>query len=197
MGSIDRLIGQARARARKPDSPLPAPPRLQTVILTCMDARIDPVSLFGLSPGDAHVLRNAGALASSDVLRSLAISQAILGTREILVLGHTECGLLGRSESELAEAIRFKSGHKPGMEMGAFKDLDHAVAGTVDVIRGCKFLAHRGAVHGYVYDIDPGSVRPVGAHEDRAAGAKASNPLSLGALSADVLNLKPSRRPQR
>ena len=197
MGSIDRLIAQARARARKPDSPLPAPPRLQTVILTCMDARIDPVSLFGLNPGDAHVLRNAGALATPDVLRSLALSQAILGTREVLVLGHTECGLLGRSEAELAEAIRSKSGHKPGMELGGFKDLDAAVAGTVEAIRASKFLAHRGAVHGYVYDIDAGSVRPVGAHEGRAAGAKALNPLSLKALSADVLNLKPSRRPER
>jgi carbonic anhydrase len=197
MGSIDRLIGQARARARKRDSPLPAPPRLQTVILTCMDARIDPVSLFGLSPGDAHVLRNAGALATPDVLRSLALSQAILGTREVLVLGHTECGLLGRSERELVEAIRSKSGHGPGMEMGGFNDLDEAVAGTVEVIRSCKFLSHRGAVHGYVYDIDAGSVRPVAAHEGRAARAKASNPLSLNALSADVLNLKPSRRPER
>ena len=197
MGSIDRLIGQARARSRKPDSSLPAPPRLQTVILTCMDARIDPVSLFGLSPGDAHVLRNAGALATPDVLRSLALSQAILGTREVLVLGHTECGLLGRTEPELAEAIRSKSGHKPSMEMGAFKHLDDAVAGTVEVIRGCKFLAHRGAVHGYVYDLDAGSVRPVDVHEGRAARAMASNPLSLKTLSADVLNMKPSRRPQR
>jgi hypothetical protein len=83
------------------------------------------------------------------------------------------------------------------MDVGAFKDLDEAVAGTVEVIRGCKFLAHRGAVHGYVYDIHAGSVRPVGAHEGRAARSNASNPLSLKALSADVLNLKPSRRPQR
>jgi carbonic anhydrase len=162
-----------------------------------MDARIDPVSLFGLSPGDAHVLRNAGALATPDVLRSLALSQAILGTREVLVLGHTECGLLGRSEPELAEAIRSKSGHKPSMEMGAFEDLDDAVAGTVEVIRGWKFLAHRGAVHGYVYDINAGSVRPVDVHEGRAARPMASNPLSLKTLSADVLNMKPSRRPQR
>lgn len=198
MGSIDRLIGQARARARKPDRPLPAPPRLQAVILTCMDARIDPVSLFGLSPGDAHVLRNAGALATPDVLRSVALSQAILGTREVLVLGHTGCGLLGRSEPELAEAIRSKSGHKPGMELGAFQDLDEAVAGAVEAIRRCQFLAHRGAVHGYVYDVDAGSVRPVGAREDRPARPTASSSLvGLKALSADVLNLKPRRRPER
>ena len=168
------------------------------MILTCMDARIDPVSLFGLSPGDAHVLRNAGALATPDVLRSLALSQAILGTREVLVLGHTECGLLGRSEPELAEAIRSKSGHKPGMELGGFKDLDDAVAATVDTIRRCQFLAHRGGVQGYVYDLDAGTVRPVGTREHRDARATGSSSLAgLKALSADVLNLKPSRRPQR
>lgn len=198
MSSIDRLIGQARTRAHKPDRPLPAPPRLQAVILTCMDARIDPVSLFGLEPGDAHVLRNAGALATPDVLRSLALSQAILGTREVLVLGHTECGLLGRTEHELEEAIRSKSGRKPGMELGAFRDLDDAVAGTVEAIRRCRFLAHRGAVHGFVYDVDAGSVRPVSDREERAGRPTAAGPLvGLKALSADVLNLKPRRPPDR
>src|ERR1700736_2203869 len=180
MGSIDRLIAQARARARKPDSPLPAPPRLQTVILTCMDARIDPVSLFGLNPGDAHVLRNAGALATPDVLRSLALSQAILGTREVLVLGHTECGLLGRSEPELAEAIRSKSGHKPDTEVGAFQNLERAGAEPVETLRRCPFLTYRDRIQGYVYDVDTGSGRPVDVPERGGS-----------TLRSYVLNLKP------
>src|SRR5260370_41195859 len=99
MGWIDGLVAHARARARKTTLGLRPEPGLRTAILTCMDARIDPVSLFGLGPGDAHVLRNAGARATPDVLRSLALSQAILGTREVLVLGHTGCGLFERTEA--------------------------------------------------------------------------------------------------
>src|ERR1700680_3868143 len=104
MGAIDELVARARARARRP-SGLPPEPRLRSVILTCMDARIDPVSLFDLTPGDAHVLRNAGARATPDVLRSLALSQAVLGTREVLVLGHTGGGLLRLTEEEQGEGI--------------------------------------------------------------------------------------------
>src|SRR5712664_3383707 len=120
MGSIDALVAHARGRAGKTTPGLPPQPSLRTAILTCMDARIDPVSLFGLGPGDAHVLRNAGARATPDVMRSLALSQAILGTREVLVLGHTGCGLFDRTEAELSDVIRTKSGHKPNMELGSF-----------------------------------------------------------------------------
>jgi len=189
MSSIDALIAHARARTRTPGAALAPQPRLRAVIFTCMDARIDPVSLFGLGPGDAHVLRNAGARATPDVLRSLALSQAILGTREVLVLGHTGCGLSGRTERELAEEIRIKSGHKPGMELGCFENLDLAVGQTVEALRHCTFLAHRDAIHGYIYDLDDASVRPI------EKGTPPAGPLTgLRALPADVLNLKTSRR---
>src|SRR6266852_5201769 len=89
----------------------------------------------GLSPGDAHVLRNAGARATPDVMRSLALSQAILGTREVLVLAHTGCGLFERTEAELSEVIRSKSGRKPNMELGSFQNLDEAVDETVNTLR--------------------------------------------------------------
>jgi carbonic anhydrase len=158
-----------------------------------MDARIDPVSLFGLGPGDAHVLRNAGARATPDVLRSLALSQAILGTREVLVLGHTGCGLFQRTEAELSEAIRNQSGHKPHMELGAFHDLDGAVDDTVQALRRCAFLAHRDRIYGYVYDLDTGSVRPAVVEENPAAGATRARPMTgLEMLRADVLDLKRS-----
>ncbi len=158
-----------------------------------MDARIDPVSLFGLGRGDAHVIRNAGARATPDVLRSLALSQAILGTREVLVLGHTGCGLFERSEAELAEAIRSKSGHRPGMEMGAFHDLDQAVVETVDDLRRCLFLTYRDGIHGFVYHIDAGSVRPV-AEEARSAETRSRPMTGLEMLRADALSLKRTRR---
>jgi carbonic anhydrase len=192
MGAIDELVARARARARKPAA-LPPEPRLRSVILTCMDARIDPVSLFGLVPGDVHVLRNAGARATPDVLRSLALSQAILGTREVLVLGHTGCGLFGRTEAELAEAIRSKSGRKPGIEMGVFQNLDEAVIRTVAELRRCPFLAHRDRIHGYVYELDVDAVRPVGGTESRESASSASPLAGLNALRADVLDLRRSR----
>ena len=163
-----------------------------------MDARIDPVSLFGLGPGDAHVLRNAGARATPDVMRSLALSQAILGTREVLVLGHTGCGLFERTEAELSEAIRSKSGHKPNMELGSFHNLDEAVDETVNTLRRCPFLAHRDRISGYVYDLDAGSVRPAGVEDDRIARATRTRPMSgLEMLRADVLDLKTHRLRKR
>jgi carbonic anhydrase len=159
-----------------------------------MDARIDPVSLFGLGPGDAHVLRNAGARATPDVMRSLALSQAILGTREVLVLGHTGCGLFERTEAELSEAIHTKSGHRPNMELGSFQNLDEAVLKTVDALRRCPFLTHRDRVSGYVYDLDAGSVRPAEVGGNRAAEAIRGRSLTgLEMLRADVLDLKKHR----
>jgi carbonic anhydrase len=198
MGSIDGLIAHAQARPRKTTPGLPPQPSLRTAILTCMDARIDPVSLFGLGPGDAHVLRNAGARATPDVMRSLALSQAILGTREVLVLGHTGCGLFERTEAELSEAIRSRSGHKPNMELGCFQNLDEAVDETVNTLRRCPFLAYRDRISGYVYDLDAGSVRPASVEENRAAGATRARPMTgLEMLRADVLDLKTHRRRRR
>jgi len=193
MSSIDGLVAEAGARAHKPAADQGPQPRLRTAILTCMDARIDPVSLFGLGRGDAHVLRNAGARATPDVLRSLALSQAILGTREVLVLGHTGCGLFERSEADLAEAILSKSGHRPGMEMGAFHDLDQAVFETVDELRRCPFLAYRDGIHGFVYELNAGSVRPV-AQEVRSTETRSRPMTGLEMLRADALSLTRARR---
>ena len=193
MSSIDGLLAEARARAHKPAAEQGPQPRLRTAILTCMDARIDPVSLFGLGRGDAHVIRNAGARATPDVLRSLALSQAILGTREVLVLGHTGCGLFERTEADLAEAIRSKSGHRPGMEMGAFHDLDQAVFETVEELRRCPFLAYRDGIHGFVYELEAGSVRPV-AEEVRPSETRPRPMTGLEMLRADALSLKRPRR---
>ena len=195
MSSIDGLIAQARARVGTPAAALVPQPRLRVAILTCMDARIDPVSLFGLHRGDAHVIRNAGARAAPDVLRSLALSQAILGTREVLVLGHTGCGLSERTEADLTEAVRSKSGHTPGMKMGAFRDLDQAVLETVEELRRCPFLTHRDGIRGFVYELDAGTVRPVAVEEIHRSGATPASPMTgLEMLPADVLNLKRGRR---
>ena len=168
-------------------------PRQRTVILTCMDARIDPAALFDLKPGEVHVLRNAGALATPDVLRSLAVSQALLGTDEVLVVGHTECGLLGQTEEEVADAVERASGHHPGVRMGSFHDLDNAVRESVQAIRDCEFLAHRDAVRGYVLDVRQGTLHEAGHPRPTVERKAAKSPLALNALSADVLNLRRGR----
>jgi carbonic anhydrase len=193
LNSVDALI--ARVKARERATAMDARPRLRTVILTCMDARIDPSTLFGLKPGEVHILRNAGALATPDVLRSLAVSQALLGTREVLVLAHTQCGLLGRTEEEVAGIVERASGHAPHMPMGSFHDVEAAVRKTVEAIRTCEFLGHRDVVRGYVLDVADGSVRALdGPHgSDHPIRSPRSSVLGLGALRADVLNLKRPR----
>ena len=195
MSSIDGLLTHARGRVHHPPARQGPQPRLRTAIVTCMDARIDPVSLFGLTRGDANVIRNAGAQATPDVLRSLALSQAILGTREVLVLGHTGCGLSERTEADLAETIRSKSGHLPGMRLGAFHDLDRAVAETVEALRRCPFLTYRDGIHGFVYELDSDTLRPVAGGEVHGSDAILARPMTgLEMLPADVLNLKRARR---
>jgi carbonic anhydrase len=190
-GNVDALIAKAKARV-SPATMAPRP-RLRTVILTCMDARIDPAALFDLKPGEVHVLRNAGALATPDFLRSLAVSQALLGTTEVLVLGHTECGLLGQTEEEIVDAVERASGHRPDVRMGSFPDLDNAVRESVQAIRDCEFLAHRDAVRGYVLDVRQGALHEAGHPVATMARKAPRSPLALSALSADVLNLKRGR----
>ncbi len=171
-----------------------ARPRLRTVILTCMDSRIDPAALFDLKPGEVHVLRNAAAHATPDVLRSLAVSQSLLGTTEILVLGHTECGLHGQTEEQVAAAVKRASGHLPDMPMGVFADVDEAVYRSVEAIRDCDFLPHRDLVRGYVLDVTNGTLRTAGeASPNTETRATPPSPLGLSSLSADVLNLKRRR----
>jgi len=186
--NTDSLIARAKARAMR--MTMAARPRLRTVILTCMDARIDPALLFGLKPGEAHILRNAGARATPDVLRSLAVSQALLGTTEVLVLGHTRCGLLGRTENEVAHVVEQATGHRPTVPMGCFPDLDAAVQESVEAIRSCEFLGHRESVRGYVLNIEEGFLRELGEPPaaQRSVRMSPSSILGLGTLRADVLN---------
>ena len=192
MSNVDALVARAKTRARA--ATMAPRPRLRTVILTCMDARIDPAALFDLKPGEVHVLRNAGAHATPDVLRSLAVSQALLGTAEVLVLGHTECGLMGQTEEEVADAVERASGHRPSARMGSFPDLDNAVRESVQVIRDCQFLAHRDGVRGYILDVREGTLRRAGEAATRVERRVSSaSPLGLNALRSDVLNLKRNR----
>lgn len=130
-------------------------------ILTCMDARVDVSALLGLRPGDAHVIRNAGGRASNDALHSLAVSQAVLKTREVMVIHHTDCGLGRFSQAELAEQIRKASGHHFNEELGSFTDPIAAIVEDVERIRTCPYLAARDKVRGFMYDLATNTVTEV------------------------------------
>lgn len=141
-------------------SGLTAAPLTGLAILTCMDARIDVEDALGLRVGDAHIIRNAGALASGDAIRSLAVSQQLLGTREVVVIGHTQCGLQDADEDELRSRIAETTGSETEMAFGAFPDLDAMVREQVEILREEPVLLDV-PVHGLVYDVATGRLREV------------------------------------
>ena len=136
-------------------------PSRHLAIVTCMDARIDPQRAMGLELGAAHVLRNAGAVVSDDVLRSLVLSQRLLGTRSVAVMAHTDCGLRKVHDEDLASVLERETGQAPPFAFGAFFDLDEHVREQMERVRACPWLPHVDDVRGYVLDIAAGTVRPV------------------------------------
>ncbi len=133
-------------------------PNMKLAVLTCLDARIDVAALFGLRPGDAHVIRNAGGRASVDAMRCLAVSQAILGTCEVMVLHHTECAMGRFSESELAKRISTATGHPTTEGFGCFSDPIDAVLEDVERVRTYPGLVHRDKIRGFMYDLAANTV---------------------------------------
>ena len=132
---------------------LPAEPRRKLAVVTCMDARIDPLSAFELELGDAHVMRNAGGLVTDDVLRSLAISQRALGTTDIAVMHHTSCGMSGFDDAAFRATLADESGRTPTWDVPGFDDVSEQVRRSVEAVRACPWLLHRDAVRGYVFDV--------------------------------------------
>ena len=139
---------------------MPAPPARKVAVLTCMDARIDPLGLLGMGLGDAHVIRNGGGLASEDAIRSLTLSQHLLGTEEVVVIQHTDCGLLKVTEEEFARRLEETAGRRPEWAAGAFTDLEASVRETVEKLRKNPFLPHPKA-RGYLYEVETGRLREV------------------------------------
>jgi len=135
-------------------------PSRKVAVLTCMDARIDPLRLLGLSVGEAHVIRNAGGLATDDAIRSLAASQRLLGTEAVVVIMHDRCGLHGASEDSFAELLA-EAGSLPPWRLGAFRDLEQAVRASVSRLRNAPELSHRERIYGMVFDPVSGSLRTV------------------------------------
>jgi len=136
-------------------------PVRKLAIVTCMDCRIDPAAAIGLQRGDAHVLRNAGGVVTDDVIRSLAISQCKLGTREVMVVHHTDCGMEKITDEGFRAELESDTGVAPNFPVGAFADVEDSVRGSVRRIRESPFLPHRDAVRGYVYDVATHELREV------------------------------------
>ena len=161
MSSTDELIANAEAYAASFDKgDLPLPPARKIAVLACMDARLNPYGLLGLQEGDAHVIRNAGGVVTDDEIRSLAISQRLLGTEEILLIHHTDCGMLTFTDDEFKYAIQDDVGIKPAWAVETFRDLDENVRQSIARIEASPFIPHKN-VRGFVYDIHSGGLREV------------------------------------
>jgi carbonic anhydrase len=158
MDVIEELLRRAE---RLGSAGVPAPPRLRLAIVTCMDSRIDPLPIFGLERGDAHVLRNAGGVVTDDMIRSLILSQRFLGTEAVMLIHHTRCGALGLSEDSVKAELQAETGMRPPFSLEGFTDLDADVRQSMARVRRSPFLRHRDAVRGFVLDVDDGSLREV------------------------------------
>jgi carbonic anhydrase len=162
MGTIDDALERNRHFAREfYRSSMPAKPARKVVVVTCMDARIDPYAALGLLPGDAHVLSNAGGVVTDDVIRSLVVSQRLLGTEEVMVIHHTDCGMTSFTDDELADRLEKETGSRPPYEFHAIADVDASVREDVARVKAEPFLVHRDRVRGFVYDVATGRVSEV------------------------------------
>jgi carbonic anhydrase len=140
---------------------LPLPPARKAAIIACMDARLNVYGMLGLTEGDAHVIRNAGGVVTDDAIRSLAISQRLLGTEEIILIHHTGCGMLTFTDDDFRSAIEKDTGIKPAWAAEAFPDLDADVRQSIARIKASPFIPHTDAVRGFVYQVETGRLREV------------------------------------
>jgi carbonic anhydrase len=140
---------------------LAMPPAKKTAVLACMDARLDPARILGLQEGDAHVIRNAGGVASEDAIRSLVISQRLLGTEEIVLIHHTDCGMLTFTDDAVKDQIQADTGIRPSFALEAFPDAADDVRQTAARIKASPFMARTDAIRGFVYDVATGKLDEV------------------------------------
>ena len=140
---------------------LPLPPALNMAVVACMDARLDTHKLLGIEEGDAHMIRNAGGVVSDDVIRSLVISQRLLGTREIVLIHHTDCGMLTFRDDDVKDEIEAETGLRPSFAMEAFGDLERDVRQSIGRILACPFVPMKDSIRGFVYDCATGRLNEV------------------------------------
>jgi carbonic anhydrase len=159
---IDELVRNAESYGESfSGGDLPMPPAMRVAVVACMDARLNPYGLLGLQEGDAHVIRNAGGVITDDEIRSLAISQRLLGTDEIMLIHHTDCGMLTFKDDEFRRQVQDDTGVKPEWAAEAFDDLDVDVRQSIARIKASPFIPNKNHVRGFVYEVESGRLREV------------------------------------
>ena len=161
MTATDELLANNEAYAAEFGGLLPLPPARQLAVVACMDARLNVYGLLGLAEGEAHVIRNAGGAVTDDTIRSLAISQRLLGTREIILIHHTECGMLTFTDDGFKATIEEETGIRPPWAAEAFSDLDEDVRQSLNRVKASPFVPVRDSVRGFVFDVSTGKLREV------------------------------------
>jgi carbonic anhydrase len=162
MSVTDEYLANNARYAETFSGPLPMPPSRNIAVIACMDARLNVYGILGLNEGEAHVIRNAGGVVTDDEIRSLAISQRLLGTREIILIHHTDCGMLTFTDDAFKRSIQDETGIKPGWSAESFTDLDEDVRQSMARIQASPFVPHRDAVRGFVFDVATGKLSEVG-----------------------------------
>ncbi|MGH9157414.1 MAG: beta-class carbonic anhydrase [Acidimicrobiales bacterium] len=162
MSVTEQLLRNSEGYAASFDKgDLAMPPAKQVAVLACMDARLNPYGLLGLSEGDAHVIRNAGGVVSEDAIRSLTISQRLLGTTEIILIHHTDCGMVTFSDDAVKDQILADTGIRPSFALEAFPDADVDVRQSIARIKASPFIPHKDNIRGFVYEVEKGTLREV------------------------------------
>jgi carbonic anhydrase len=161
MTTTDELLANNERYAAAFSGPLPLPPAKGVAVVACMDARLNVYAILGLAEGDAHVIRNAGGVVTDDEIRSLTISQRLLGTREVILIHHTDCGMLTFTDDDFKASIQKETGIKPEWAAEAFPDLDEDVRQSIARIQASPFIPHKDAVRGFVFDVATGRLREV------------------------------------
>lgn len=163
MSTTDEFLTSAEQyRATFDKGDLPMPPGRKVAVVACMDARLNPYGLLGLKEGDSHVIRNAGGVVTDDVLRSLAISQRLLGTEEVVLIHHTDCGMLTFRDDDFKAQIEDDTGMRPRWSPESFTDPEEDVRQSLARVKADPFLPHATVVRGFVYDVKDGALREVG-----------------------------------
>ncbi|BDP99888.1 carbonic anhydrase [Aquiluna sp. KACHI24] len=161
MSVTDQYLENNKKYAASFQGPLPLPPSKQVAVVACMDARLNVYGALGLNEGEAHVIRNAGGVITEDEIRSLAISQRLLGTKEIILIHHTDCGMLTFTDDGFKASIQEELGQKPAWAAEAFSDLDADVRQSISRIKNSPFIPKKDSIRGFVFDVATGLLNEV------------------------------------
>jgi carbonic anhydrase len=161
MSAVDDYLKNNKEYALAHAGGRPVRPARQVAVVACMDSRMRIFPMLGMGDGEAHVIRNAGGAVTDDVVRSLAISQRLLGTREIMLIHHTDCGLQKTTEDEFKGAIEAETGIRPPWAVESFRDAEHDVRQSIGRLKASPFIPHKDAIRGFVFDVDTGRLNEV------------------------------------